>query len=77
MTRVSREKRTHFPYLDYDQGGNSVKWYPDKQGKRRKKAEGSGAVEQSEDTTGECKHRLIRVISSDVEASLSSRILNL
>ncbi|CAF1466640.1 unnamed protein product [Adineta ricciae] len=51
-TEAYNPYQDYYAYYYYDQGGNSVKWYPDKQGKRRKKAEGSGAVEQSEDTTG-------------------------
>ncbi len=31
--------------LDYDQEGNIIKWHPDKQGKRKKKFEGSTNID--------------------------------
>lgn len=38
--------------LDYDQDGNVMKWHPDKQGKRKKKIEGSTNVESTTTGTG-------------------------
>ncbi|UJR21259.1 hypothetical protein I4U23_024354 [Adineta vaga] len=42
----------YYAYYYYDQSGNAAQWYPDKQGKRKKKAEVAGAMEPSDHATG-------------------------
>ncbi|CAF2405530.1 unnamed protein product [Rotaria sp. Silwood2] len=51
-TAAAYAYQDYYSYYYYDQGGNPVKLYPDKQGKRKKKSEGSVNINPTADETG-------------------------
>jgi hypothetical protein len=63
-------------YLDYDQEGNVVKWHPDKQGKRKKKFEGTTHVDPATSGTGKIRSPLnmISVTNSIIISGLTNPI---
>ncbi|CAF4432365.1 unnamed protein product, partial [Adineta steineri] len=51
-TAYNNGYQDYYAYYYYDPNGNAVKWYPDKQGKRKKKSEGLIGSELTEEGTG-------------------------
>ncbi|CAF1277034.1 unnamed protein product [Adineta steineri] len=57
-TAYNNGYQDYYAYYYYDPNGNAVKWYPDKQGKRKKKSEGLIDTELTEEGTGTTNNQI-------------------